>query len=60
MNQFDFLITIFTAFLLQIVQMVLGALRIANMWVAVFGDTGVALLVTANAIRVMMYGGKQK
>lgn len=40
--------------------MVLGALGIANMWTAVFGDTGVALLATANAMRVMMYGRNKK
>ncbi|MCK9170100.1 MAG: cadmium-translocating P-type ATPase [Treponema sp.] len=40
--------------------MILGALGIANMWTAVFGDTGVALLATANAMRVMMYRRKIK
>lgn len=33
--------------------LVLGALGIANMWMAVFGDTGVALLAVLNAVRIM-------
>ena len=38
--------------------MILGALGIANMWTAVFGDTGVALLAVANAMRVMLWKKK--
>ncbi|MBQ9495522.1 MAG: cadmium-translocating P-type ATPase [Treponema sp.] len=38
--------------------MILGALGIANMWTAVFGDTGVALLAIANAMRVMLWKKK--
>lgn len=33
------------------VIMLLGAAGLANMWLAVFGDTGVALLATVNALR---------
>ncbi|MFA6857381.1 MAG: heavy metal translocating P-type ATPase [Treponema sp.] len=44
---------------IKIAIMILGTLGIADMWTAVFGDTGVALLATANAMRVMMYGRKQ-
>lgn len=36
----------------KIAIMTLGALGAANMWLAVFGDTGVALLATANALRL--------
>lgn len=34
--------------------MVLGALGIANMWLAVFGDTGVAILAVANSMRMLI------
>ncbi|HAH61882.1 MAG TPA: cadmium-translocating P-type ATPase [Treponema sp.] len=40
--------------------MVLGAFGIANMGTAVFGDMGVSLLATANAMRIMMYVKKRK
>jgi Zn2+/Cd2+-exporting ATPase len=40
--------------------MILGTLGIANMWVAVFGDTGVALLATANAMRLLISANKTK
>jgi len=33
--------------------MLLGALGIANMWIAVFADVGVALLAVFNAMRAM-------
>ena len=33
--------------------MILGAAGIANMWVAVFGDVGVAVLCVANAMRLL-------
>lgn len=33
--------------------MILGTLGIANMWLAVFGDTGVALLAVLNAMRTL-------
>ena len=35
------------------VLLILGAAGIANMWMAVFGDTGVALLAVLNAMRIM-------
>ena len=38
--------------------MALGALGIANMWTAVFGDTGVALMAVANSMRVMLWKKK--
>jgi Cd2+/Zn2+-exporting ATPase len=33
----------------------LGALGIANMWTAVFGDVGVMVLAIANAMRAMRH-----
>lgn len=37
----------------KIAIMLLGALGIANMWVAVFGDVGVAMLCVLNAMRLL-------
>lgn len=38
---------------IKIVVMVLGILGVANMWLAVFADTGVAILCVLNAIRTL-------
>ncbi|MDR0379750.1 MAG: hypothetical protein LBI62_07405, partial [Candidatus Accumulibacter sp.] len=40
------------------VILVLGALGIATLWEAVFGDVGVALIAILNAMRVMKIGAK--
>lgn len=37
----------------KIVILILAALGIANMWLAVFGDVGVAILAILNAMRCM-------
>ena len=37
--------------------LVLGALGIANMWIAVFGDVGVMFLATLNALRSYLWKG---
>lgn len=37
----------------KIAVMILGALGISGMWLAIFADTGVALLAVANSLRVM-------
>ena len=37
----------------KILVLILGALGIANMWLAVFADTGVALLAILNSIRIL-------
>ena len=37
------------------VILILGALGIANMWVAVFGDVGVMILATVNALRSYLW-----
>ena len=39
------------ALLIKIVILVLSALGITNMWIAVFGDVGVAILCILNAMR---------
>ena len=41
------------ALLVKIAVLVLGALGIANMWLAVFADSGVALLCVLNSIRIL-------
>lgn len=40
--------------------MVLGALGIANMWLAVFADVGVAVLAILNSMRTLRNGKKEK
>ncbi len=40
--------------------MVLGALGIANMWLAVFADVGVAVLAILNSMRTLAYSRKEK
>ena len=40
---------------IKAVIMLLGALGIANMWIAVFGDTGVALIAVLNALRALRF-----
>ena len=39
----------------KLVCLVLGALGIANMWIAIFADVGVMVLAVMNAIRAMNY-----
>ena len=39
----------------KLVCLVLGALGIANMWIAIFADVGVMVLAVLNAIRAMRY-----
>ena len=38
---------------IKILVMVLGTLGIANMWMAIFADTGVAILCVINAVRLL-------
>jgi Cd2+/Zn2+-exporting ATPase len=48
---------IILALVIKIVFIGLGVIGIANMWMAVIGDMGVALLAVANAMRVMRVSG---
>ena len=41
------------AIAVKLIVLILGALGIANMWIAVFADVGVAVLAILNAIRAM-------
>ena len=49
---------IWFALLAKAIILILGALGIANMWIAVFGDVGVMLLAVLNAMRAMFYRNK--
>ena len=40
-------------FILRLICLILGALGIANMWVAIFADVGVMVLAVLNAIRTL-------
>ena len=44
---------IFFAIAIKVLALVLGALGIANMWMAIFADTGVAILCVINAVRLL-------
>ena len=41
------------ALAIKAICLVLGALGIANMWVAIFADVGVMILAVLNAIRAL-------
>ena len=44
---------IFFAIAIKVLALVSGALGIANMWMAIFADTGVAILCVINAVRLL-------
>ncbi|MBQ9238627.1 MAG: cadmium-translocating P-type ATPase [Treponema sp.] len=48
------------AFTVKLVIMILGALGITSMWMAVFGDTGIALLAVLNAMRLQFRKGRRR
>ena len=41
------------ALIIKFLIMILGIMGYANMWMAVFADTGVAMLCVMNSIRVL-------
>ena len=41
------------AILIKVVTLILGAFGIANMWMAIFADTGVAMLCVLNSLRLL-------
>ncbi|MBQ7617555.1 MAG: HAD-IC family P-type ATPase, partial [Desulfovibrio sp.] len=47
------------ALALKVVLLGLGALGLIGLWLAVFGDVGVALLCVANAARILKEAGQQ-
>ena len=44
---------IYFALAVKLIVMILGLFGFANMWVAVFADTGVSLLCLLNSIRIL-------
>ena len=42
---------IFFSLVIKALVLILGAVGIANMWLAIFADVGVALIATLNATR---------
>ena len=44
---------IILAITIKVLALVLGAVGIANMWMAIFADTGVAMLCVINAVRLL-------
>ena len=44
---------IILAIAIKVLALVLGAVGIANMWMAIFADTGVAMLCVINAVRLL-------
>lgn len=50
---------IYFAIGIKLICLVLGALGIANMWLAIFADVGVMVIAVINAIRALYYKQKQ-
>lgn len=46
------------ALAVKLLILILGALGIASMWMAVFGDVGVAVLAILNSMRALKYDGR--
>lgn len=46
------------AILIKVVTLILGAFGIANMWMAIFADTGVAMLCVLNSLRLLYIARK--
>ena len=44
---------IYFAIGIKVICLILGAVGIANMWVAIFADVGVMILAVLNAIRTL-------
>ncbi|MBQ6233784.1 MAG: cadmium-translocating P-type ATPase [Clostridia bacterium] len=44
----------------KLICLLLGALGIANMWLAIFADVGVMVLAVLNAVRILLYREKKK
>ena len=50
---------IYGAIIVKVLTLILGAFGIANMWMAIFADTGVALLCVLNALRLLRMAEKR-
>ena len=51
---------IFFAITVKVLVMLLGAFNLANMWLAVFADVGVAVLAILNAMRILRFGRRKE
>lgn len=49
---------IYGAILIKVMTLILGALGIANMWWAIFADTGVAMICVLNSMRLLFIARK--
>ena len=47
------------ALVVKVLVLILGALGIANMWLAVFADVGVSILAILNALRLLSFGSRK-
>ena len=50
---------IYGAIIVKVLTLILGAFGIANMWMAIFADTGVALLCVLNSLRLLRMAEKR-
>ena len=50
---------IYGAIIVKVATLILGAFGIANMWMAIFADTGVAMLCVMNSMRLLHIARKQ-
>jgi Cd2+/Zn2+-exporting ATPase len=50
---------IYGAIIVKVGTLILGAFGIANMWMAIFADTGVAMLCVMNSMRLLHIARKQ-
>ena len=49
---------IYGAIIIKVATLILGAFGIANMWMAIFADTGVAMLCVLNSLRLLKTGNQ--
>ena len=49
---------IYGAIMIKVITLILGALGIANMWWAIFADTGVAMICVLNSMRLLFIARK--
>jgi len=50
---------IYGAIIIKVATLILGALGIANMWMAIFADTGVAMICVLNSMRLLYIARKK-
>jgi Cd2+/Zn2+-exporting ATPase len=50
---------IYGAIMIKVIILAMGAFGFANMWMAIFADTGVAMLCVLNAMRLLHIAGQK-